>query len=308
MKDIINIAVVNFPAVWGNKESNLKQMTEYIEAAARKGAQMIVFPETALTGYDVEPEGVAREARMQCRLAETIPGPGTETIAKLAEKYGMYVIFGMAEKDAEDPKKIYNAAAVVGPEGVIGSSRKIHLPFAEMFWAERGEKPLVFDTPWGPVGVGICYDFYQFPEVTRYARAMGARLFINCTAICTAESGGAGGYIGNLSLQYQVLNNDMFVATSNLCGRDRTSWFMGGSSIVGPSSKAPEVHYYAGKKFLDEGADQNGMETATINLGSVRNSFINGVWAGGMGKGDWNPDKYIAWYTEAKEKNFWNDH
>lgn len=305
MKDIINLGVVNFPVVWGDKAANLKQMEEYIEAAAKRGVEMLVFPETALTGYDVEAPEVAREERMHRRLAEPVPGPSTEAIARLAKKYGMYVIFGMAERNAEDPEKVYNAAAVIGPEGIIGTSRKIHLPFAEMQWADRGEKPLVFETPWGPVGVGICYDFYQFPEVTRYARAMGARLFVNCTAISTSESGGAGGYLGNLSLRYQVVNNDMFVATSNLCGRDVTSWFMGGASIIGPSAVTAQEYYYAGKPFLAEGADENGIENATVNLGTVRNSFLNGVWAGGIGKGDWNPDKYISWYTEARDSNYW---
>lgn len=305
MKDIINIGVVNYQVVWGDPAENLKQMREYIECAAKQGIELLAFPETALVGYDIEPPEVEREARMQRRLAEVVPGPSTNAIAELAEKHDMYVIFGMAERDTEDPLKVYNTAAVIGPEGIIGTSRKVHLPFSEKLWADRGEKPLVFDTPWGPIGVGICYDFYQYPEVTRYARAMGARLFINVTAINTVESIGAGGYIGNLSLRYQVVNNDMFVATSNLCGKDITSWFMGGSSIIGPSSTAAEEHYYAGKPFLAEGADESGLVSATVNLSTVRNSFLNNVWAGGIGTGDWSPDKYIAWYAEARDNNYW---
>lgn len=300
MKDIINLAVVNFPVVWGDKEKNVQQICEYIEAAGKKGIEMIVFPETAMTGYDVESGDIQKEERMHCRLAETVPGVSSNRIAELTRKYNMYAIWGMAERDAEDSSRVYNAAAVAGPDGVIGTSRKIHLPFSEMKWADRGEKPFILDSPWGPIGVGICYDFYQYPEVTRYARAMGVRLFINCTAINTAETGGAGGYLGNLSLRYQAVNNNMFIATSNLCGRDITSWFMGGSSIVRPSSQAAKEYYYAGKAFLDEGADENGIESATINLGSVRNSFLECVWAG-----DFTPEKYIEWYTEAKENNFY---
>lgn len=89
---------------------------------------MLVFPETALTGYDVEAPEVAREERMHRRLAEPVPGPSTEAIARLAKKYGMYVIFGMAERNAEDPEKVYNAAAVIGPEGIIGTSAKFICP------------------------------------------------------------------------------------------------------------------------------------------------------------------------------------
>ena len=305
MKDILSLGVVNFAPVWGDKRANCKRICEYIEAAGRQGIQMLVFPETALIGYDVEPGDLPREERMQRRLAETVPGPAADAVCALTKKYDMYVIFGMAERDAEQPDRVYNAAAVCGPEGLIGGCHKIHLPFTEGLWADPGEKPFLFDTPWGPVGVGICYDVYCYPEVTRYARAMGARLFINCTAICTLESPGDGGYLGNLCLRYLAVNNNMFLASANLAGRDQSSWFMGGSSIIGPSTTMTEEHYYAGKPFLAEGADESGIQSAVIDLSDTRHSFLDCVWAGGIGKGDWQPEKYAAWFTEAKERNFW---
>ena len=134
---------------------------------------------------------------------------------------------------------------------------------------------------------------------------MGARLFLNCTAIATLESPGAGGHLGNLCLRYHVVNNNMFIASSNLCGRDVTSWFMGGSSILGPSTTMTEEHYYAGKPFLADGADESGVESAVIDLSGTRHSFLDCVWAGGVGKGDWKPEKYIEWYREAQERNYW---
>ena len=121
MKDILNLAVVNFAPVWGDKAANLKRICETIEAAGRQGVQMIVFPEMALSGYDIEPETVAHEDRMQRRLAETIPGPTTDVVCELTKQYDMYAVFGMPERDAADPEKVYNAAAVCGPDGVIGA-------------------------------------------------------------------------------------------------------------------------------------------------------------------------------------------
>ena len=106
MKDILNLAVVNFSPVWGDKAANLKRICETIEAAGRQGVQMIVFPETALSGYDIEPEGTAREDRMQRRLAETIPGPATDAVCALTKKYDMYAVFGMPERDAAVPEKV----------------------------------------------------------------------------------------------------------------------------------------------------------------------------------------------------------
>ena len=56
-------------------------------------------------------------------LAETVPGPSSDAIAALAREHDLYVIFGLPERDAEDSKKLYNAAAVIGPDGVIGTLR-----------------------------------------------------------------------------------------------------------------------------------------------------------------------------------------
>ena len=124
MKDIITIAAVNFDPVWGDSEDNLKRMLEHIEAQAKQGCDLIVFPETALTGYDDE-TGKLLEEKMHRRLAQTVPGPSTDAVCELTKKYGIYVVYGLAERDAQDTSKVYNAAAVCGPDGVIGCCRKI---------------------------------------------------------------------------------------------------------------------------------------------------------------------------------------
>lgn len=300
MKDYVSISAVNFDPIWGDSENNLKRMLECIEAEAKKGSEIIVFPETALTGYDDE-IGKKREEKMHRRLAQTVPGPATDAVCELTSRYGIYVIFGLAERDSEDSSKVYNAAAVCGPEGVIDCCRKIHLPFSEMNWAEKGNKPpVVFESPWGAIGVGICYDTYAFPEIVRYARAMGARLFINCTAIATSESGGAGAYTGNCSLEYMVHTNDIFIASANMYGKDVTSFFMGGSSIIGPAAIPPNIYYYAGQKFGEEGAAEGTIARATIDLSIVRKSFLNSIWTAP----DWRPDQYIEWFRHVIEAGF----
>lgn len=299
MKDIITTAAVNFDPVWGDSEDNLKRMLEHIEAQAKQGCDLIVFPETALTGYDDE-TGKLLEEKMHRRLAQTVPGPSTDAVCELTKKYGIYVVYGLAERDAQDTSKVYNAAAVCGPDGVIGCCRKIHLPFAEQNWAVRGDTPMLFDSPWGTIGVGICYDTYAYPEITRYARAMGARLFINCTAIGTSESGGAGGYTGNCSLEYHAHTNDMFIVSSNMYGKDVTTYFMGGSSIIGPGSKPPHIFYYAGTPFEEEGADEGTIAKATIDLSIVKKSFLNGIWE----NPDWRPDLYARWFDKVTETGF----
>lgn len=300
MKDIITISAINFDPIWGDGENNLKRMLEHIEAAARRGSDLIVLPETALTGYD-DDIGKPREEKMHRRLAQTVPGPAADAVAELTKKYGVFVVFGLAERDSEDASKVYNAAAICGPKGVLGCCRKIHLPFSEMQWADNGDVPTLFDSPWGPIGVGICYDAYAYPEISRHARAMGARLFINCSAIGTLDSGGAGGYTGNCSLEYHAHTNDMFVVTSNMFGKDLNTFFMGGSSIIGPSSVPPHIYYYAGQPFETPGAAEGTVATATVDLSAVRKSFLDGMWCNNP---DWRPDKYKQWMDQVLHTDF----
>ena len=166
MKHVMKISTVAFHAIWGKKELNLQRMLDYIELAAGEGSNLVVFPEMALTGYDDKKEQPKAE-KMQVLQAETVPGPSSQRIAEAARKFGLYVAFGLPERDRWDPGAVYNSACVCGPEGILGVYRKIHLAYPEPHWAIRGRDPFLFQTPWGPIGVGICYDSYCFPELMR---------------------------------------------------------------------------------------------------------------------------------------------
>ena len=174
MKHVMKISTVAFHAIWGKKELNLQRMLDYIELAAGEGSNLVVFPEMALTGYDDKKEQPKAE-KMQVLQAETVPGPSSQRIAEAARKFGLYVAFGLPERDRWAPGAVYNSACVCGPEGILGVYRKIHLAYPEPHWAIRGRDPFLFQTPWGPIGVGICYDSYCFPELMRYYAAKGCR-------------------------------------------------------------------------------------------------------------------------------------
>lgn len=194
--------------------------------------------------------------------AETIPGPSTNSLADLTRDLGVYVILGMSEKSSEDPDVFYNSAAVIGPEGVIGSYAKL-MPFGdEMRWCSKGERPFVFDTPWGLVGVGICYDSYMFPELPRYYAALGARLYVHITAL-GAFKGWKPYYINQM--QARAIENMMFVASANIVGKDRMEVFPGTSFILGPGEEAHEVKFYAGPSSETE----EGVILATIDLAAA---------------------------------------
>ena len=291
---IINLSVVTFNAVWGDKETNLNRIIGYIECAARKGSHFVVFPEMSLTGYDDESEKEKKD-KMQSLLAETIPGPSTDKVAEACKKYGVYAVFGMPERDPDDPSTIYNALAIFSPEGLVGSYRKMHLPAPEPNWATRGDKPFIVDTPLGPVGCAICYDSYCFPELMRYYASKGCRLYINSTALAKCH----GKCLGTSTLEAAVIREGIYIASANLGGLDVYNYFWGGSSIIGPSRKTWEPYYYAGHKFTDDVADESEMFSATIDLSLAtrflykHNPSVNGT--------DWRPDKYVDMYKDALE-------
>lgn len=286
-KDIITVSTVTFNAVWGDKAKNLNRIKGYIEAAAKKGADFIVFPEMALTGYDDEEEKPIAE-KMQFKEAELIPGPASSEIGELTKKLGIYAVFGMPERDPDNPSIIYNALAICGPNGLICSYRKMHLPYPEPHWASRGDKPCVINTEWGPIGISICYDSYCFPEMIRYEGAKGARIHINCTALAKCH----GIALGTTTLEAYVITNQMYIVSSNLGGKDLYNEFWGGSSIIGPSRNFWEVHYYTGHKFTDPLAIECNMYTATIDLTLAgRDIFRSNPLIDGAT--DFRPDKYI---------------
>ena len=91
MKDIINVAVIAYQPTWGNKEKNVQRMAGYAECAAKKGAHLILFPETALTGYDVDFDHEGDE-QMHRQLAEPVPGPSSLALAEVAKEFNIYIV------------------------------------------------------------------------------------------------------------------------------------------------------------------------------------------------------------------------
>ncbi len=289
MKDIANIAVITFHALWGQKDKNLNRILGYIESTARRGANFILLPEMALTGYDDEPKKPLKD-KMQYLLAETIPGPATNKIEAMTMKYGVYAFVGMPERA---DGTIYNSMAVFGPHGLIGTYRKMHLPGLEPHWASRGDSPLIISTEWGPVGCAICYDTWAFPELMRYYAAKGCRLYVNITATSKIR----GKYLANTNIEAGVIRDCIFVASANLGGKDLYNDFWGGSSIVGPGQDTLEAHYYIGGKYTDDEANETQVYLSTIDL-SLASRYIYKPNTLLSGETDFRPDVYAKMYED----------
>ena len=161
------VACAQIPLSIGDTAGNRTTARAAIEAAARDGAQIVVLPELASSGY------VFADRAELSSLAETRDGPAIAEWANLAEALGIIIVAGFPEAAGD---AIYNSAAVVDPTGVRGVYRKAHLWDSENAVFDRGDDlPLVVNTDHGRIGVMTCYDI-EFPEWVRTVALSGADL------------------------------------------------------------------------------------------------------------------------------------
>jgi predicted amidohydrolase len=219
----ITLLLAQTGPVLGKKNENLKTIERHASSARRKNVDLLVFPELHLTGYTMQDEVY--------NLAEPIPGPSEKRVEKIAKEHGVHIVFGMPE---ESPVKgvIHNSAVLVGPKGLVGRYRKIHLPthtvFEERRYYRPGQEAPVFDTPMGKIGLTICYDLY-FPELTRLETLGGAELIV-----CISASPGLRRRFFEGFCLSRAMENAVYLAYVNRVGIEDGNQFWGGSRVVAP--------------------------------------------------------------------------
>ncbi|MBL8583790.1 MAG: hydratase, partial [Rhizobiaceae bacterium] len=164
----VTVACIQMEPHIGETEANVARSIRLMEDAAAKGAQLVVLPELCNTGYVFETRAEARA------LAEPVPdGPTCQAWAAAAARLGLHMVAGITERDGE---MLYNCAVIIGPDGLVGRYRKVHLWGDEaLFFAPGNLGFPVFDTPLGRIGCHICYDCW-FPESFRLAALQGAEI------------------------------------------------------------------------------------------------------------------------------------
>ena len=220
----MKIAGVQMDVTLGQVDRNVEKMISLLNTTMSQGAKLAIFPECAATGYCFESLDAAREH------AEPIPGPITDRMVAACETAGMFAVFGMLESEGD---AVYNAAVLTGPNGVIGSYRKTHLPFlgADMF-TTHGDRPYeVHDTAGVKIGMNICYDS-AFPESSRALTLLGADLIALPTnwppgAECVAEN----------AINTRAMENAVYYAAINRVGTEAGFTFIGRSRICAPNGE-----------------------------------------------------------------------
>ena len=265
-QETVSVACINFHTEWGDKAANLSKMKTFTVEAARQGNNMIVFPELALSGYECSEDvkGGTGSCQMHRESAEVIPGPSTEEMKELARELDVYVIFGMPEQDKNDADTHYISSVVIGPEGILGSYRKLHLAplprFTESICFSPGDEVPVWKTRYGVIGVLICYDFYFFPELARIMTLKDATLLINTTA---SGAGPGKPYFLVQQTGSRATENLVYAASANLVGKERTKTFYGHSVIAGPLTPRPAF-------VFAEGGETEEIVSATLSFPRLR--------------------------------------
>lgn len=252
----VRVACAQVPLSVGDTTANRTTCRSAIEDAARDGAQIVVLPELASSGY------VFADRAELASLAEARDGPAITEWVNLAKAFGLTIVAGFPEAAGD---AIYNSAAVVDKTGVRGVYRKAHLWDSENAVFDRGDDlPVVVDTDHGRIGVMICYDV-EFPEWVRAVALSGADLLcapVNWPLLPRPEGERPTEMVRALA---GAGMNRMPIAVCDRVGVERGQDWIGGSVIIDAD----------GYPVAFAGFGRAGVATADIDLAESRVKRIN---------------------------------
>lgn len=237
----------------GKPDDNMIRVREWIAEAARRGSNVVVFPELWDTGYALDRAADLGSSPGKGRFAE---------VGKLAREYRIHVVGSMLEIAFSTAASLpngripaYNTAVWFDPNGdMLGAYRKLHLfrLMHEEQFLLPGEKSLCVDLPWGKTGVAICYDL-RFPELFREYALSGALM-----AVIPAQWPHPRMGHWRTLLQARAIENQMVVVACNRVGQEGDTKFGGHSVILDAQGEV-----------IIEGGEREALLTATFDLAHV---------------------------------------
>ena len=253
----MKVSFYQFTPEFGNIKHNLQKI---LNAVSSVEADLLVLPELFNTGYQFTSKEEAKS------LSERIPsGDTTNTLIKLSAKKKVYIAAGIAENNEG---KIYNSAALTGPDGLIGVYRKTHLFYEEKLWFSPGDTGFkVWQTPIGNIGIMICFDWF-FPESARTLALRGADIIAHPSNLILPHCPDA--------MVTRCIENRVFAVTANRTGSEQRGdkeklAFIGKSQITSPMG---EILYRASGDKEELTVVEIAVEKARDkNLNSFNNLF-----------------------------------
>ncbi|MCH7876518.1 MAG: carbon-nitrogen hydrolase family protein [Gemmatimonadetes bacterium] len=213
-------------------ERNLERALGAMDDAHARGAQLVAFPELAVTRFFPQHERFAGARE----LAEPIPGPTADRIAERAAAHGLVTVFNMYE--AADGKH-FDSSPVFDADGtLLGVTRMVHITdyacFHEQAYYDPGDRGApVYQTAVGRIGVAICYDRH-YPE---YMRALG---LAGAQVVVIPQAGGLDEWPEGMyeaEVRTAAFQNGYFTALCNRVGEEERLTFAGESFVVGPEGR-----------------------------------------------------------------------
>jgi N-carbamoylputrescine amidase len=243
-KDKFTVGLVQMHCT-ADPDENLKRAAQFVRDAARQGAQVICLPELFKTQYFCQ-----REDAALFDLAETIPGPTTEVLCKVAQDTKVAVIASLFEKRARGV--YHNTAVMIDSDGkILGLYRKMHIPddplYYEKFYFTPGDLGFkAFDTHFGRIGTLVCWDQW-YPEGARLTALQGAEVLFYPTAIgwhpAEKEQYGVAQHDAWRTIQRaHAIANGVYVAVVNRVGHET-------GNIRGKEVKGAGLEFW-GRSFL----------------------------------------------------------
>ncbi len=223
----VRVACAQIEPILGDVPGNRERTAAAIARAAEAGADLVVLPELVTSGYVFHHPEEARDA------AEPLDGPSLAGWRAAAERHGLLVAGGFCELGEDG--RLYNSAALVGPEGVLAHYRKVHLwdREPEVFTPGSAPPPVV-ETEHGRLGLMVCYDL-EFPEWVREAALAGADLLCLPTNWPHEARPDGERPMEVLRAMVSASTNRMFIAACDRSGMERDVNWVEGSVIVAPS-------------------------------------------------------------------------
>lgn len=283
----IRVGIVQMNARVLDKSYNMRQAEEGIRLAAAQGAKIVLTPEAAVQGYprvDLHPGESMNDPRLIhereriLAAAETIPGPSTRRFSSLAQKYGVWIVFGMDENRGG---RLFNTAVLMNPQGgIVGTYSKVHLQnWMVASGVQHGDSFPVWDIEVSgvhvKVGVEICYDV-QHPESTLELALGGAEIVF--IPYCTSDFSRP--LLVHL-FETTALENQLYIVRTNYASPRNT----GTSSIID----------YKGETVRQLG-DRPGVLVGEVDLTALRRA-----------RAAWNPvyglpNRYPAAYKRLRAR------
>lgn len=239
----ISIALAQLDLKCGCPEDNFLVVKGAVRQAAEQDADLVLLPELWASGFDLER---SRD------YASSLDGGWFDRMQELAVEYAIGLGGSLIE---ESRGEYFNTFALYGRDGtLLGSYRKIHLfqKLNEHLHFSSGKNIVVLDSPWGRVGLAICYDL-RFPEIFRSCAVAGAELIL-----LVAEWPKRRIEDWKVLLQARAIENQCYVAAVNKVGTSMGAPLGGNSAVINPRGE-----------ILIQGGESEELLQAGLNLDDV---------------------------------------